>query len=206
MKQVLGCVLAALLIVAAAPVAWSQKAANEVAVTKQGVAGQQKAGGKGGLSDRTVRVLASYAWAHIPDEVSKPDGTRIVVRGVDIDKFMLSLEDTRRIVMVAERSAQAKICGMNDMERANHDKMMKVEQESKRWSNEQLAWIHWLHEITVKVRVFDPSTASKRVNEMQLDPKAEKKVLEDVKRFKKPTCNDKKRKDVRRDIEEFVSS
>ena len=200
MKQALGCVLAALLVVVAAPSAWSQKAAKEVVVNKQ------SSNGKGGLSDRTVRVLASYAWAHIPDEVSKPDGTRIVVRGVDIDKFMLSLEDTRRVVLVAERSAQAKICGMNDMERANHDKMMKIEEESKRWSNEQLAWIHWLHEITVKVRVFDPTVATKRAKGLDLDPEAEKKVIEDVKRFKKPTCTDLKRKEVQRQIEEFVSS
>jgi hypothetical protein len=206
MTKVLGCGLAALLVFTAIPVAWAQKAANEVAVSKQGAAANQNAKNKGGLSDRTVRILASYAWAHIPDEVSKPDGTRIPVRGVDIDKFMLSLEDTRRIVMVAERSAQAKICGMNDMERANHDKMMKVEQDSKRWSNEQLAWIHWLHEITVKVRVFDPATASKRVDELGLDDKDKKKALDDAKRFKKPTCNDEKRKEVRRVIEEFVSS
>ena len=195
MIKAVRCGLSALLLVLAASSAMAQKAANESAAPKQG-----------GLSDRTVRVLASYAWAHIPDEVSKPDGTRIKVVGVAIDKFMLSMEDHRRIVRIAERSAQAKICGMNDLERANHARMMKLEEESKRWSNEQLAWIHWLHEITVKVRVFDPKDASKRVKDMGLEGEAAKKAIRDAKRYKTPACSGDKRQQVQKEISEFVGS
>ncbi len=195
MTKTLSCVLAVLLIAVVTPAASAQKAAKENAAEK-----------RDGPSNHSVEFLASYAWANIPDEVSKPDGTRIKVRGVPIDKFMLSMEDTRRIVVIAERSAQARICGLTDLERVNHDKMMKNEEASKRWSNEQLAWIHWLHDVIVKVRAFDPETASKRAKDMKLDKEAEKKTLTQVKKLKKPSCSEKRRQQVKQEIEEFVNA
>ena len=195
MKKVVFWTLSALVIWAVALPAAAQKAA------KEGVA--QKTGG---LSDRTVRKLATIAWANIPDEVSKPDGTRIRVRGVSVDKFLLSMEDHRRVVRIAERSAQARICGMKDLELANHAKMMKLEEDSKRWSNEQLAWIHWLHTVTVKYSAFDPSTAESRVKDLGLEGEERKAALEKMKKVKKRTCSDQMRQRVQQEIEEYVKS
>ena len=195
MKKVALWTLSAFVIWAAVPPALAQKAANEAVAQK-----------KGGISDRTVRKLATIAWAHIPDEVAKPDGTRIKVRGVPVDKFLLSMEDHRRVVRIAERSAQARICGMRDLETANHAKMMQLEEQSKRWSNEQLAWIHWLHTVTVKYSAFDPTTAEERVKDLGLEGEQKKAALEKMKKVKKRTCSDQMRARVQQEIKEYVKS
>ena len=158
-----------------------------------------------GLSDRTVRILASFAWANIPDEVSKPDGTKIKVKGVGVDKFMLSLEDTKRIIRIAERSAQAQICGLDKLSQANLGKLMEQEESSKRWTDHQLSWIFWLHRSVVKLRVFDRDGAIAKIKKLGLDPEDKKKALKESKRFRKPECSNKKREEVRRQIDEFVS-
>ena len=191
-NSVCACLIACLACVAFAAAATAQKT--------------NKGNSQGGLSDRTVRILASYAWTNIPDEVSKPDGTRVPVKGVGIDKFLLSMEDTKRVVGIADRTAQAKICGLKELSNANEVTLMQQEERSKRWTDNQMAWIFWLHRTVVRLRAFDSDRAIAEIKKLKLDPKAEKKAIADAKRFKKPTCSDEKRDEVRKQIDEFVKS
>src|SRR5262249_61570170 len=73
----------------------------------------------GGLSDSAVRVLMTYALSIIPDDYPGPDGKPIKVQKDDPNKFVIPVEDARRIIRAATRSAYAEVCDLKDLERAN---------------------------------------------------------------------------------------
>ena len=75
---------------------------------------------KGELSDSAVRVLMTYALSIIPDTYPGPDGKPVKVDKIDPNKFVIPVDDARRIVRVATRSAYAEVCKLEDLERANY--------------------------------------------------------------------------------------
>jgi len=169
----------------------------------QGLA--QVAQTKGGPSDRAVRVLVSYTWQTMPKEIQKPDGSMVTVEGQDVDKFMIPMEDARRVVMIANRTADAQLCDLPQHQVANHRTLMKKETDSKRWSDEQLAFIHMLHLVTVGTRTADRIEARDGGVAQGDASEAEKAEMEAiVKRRQRYDCEDEKRERVRLEIENFV--
>jgi len=169
----------------------------------QGVA--QDAQTKGGPSDRAVRVLVSYTWQTMPKEIQKPDGSMVTVEGQDVDKFMIPMEAARRVVMIANRTADAQLCDLPRHQVANHRTLMKKETDSKRWSDEQLAFIHMLHLVTVGTRTADRIEAREGGVAQGDASDAEKAEMEEiVKRRQRYDCEDEKRERVRQEIEIFV--
>ncbi|MGZ5862968.1 MAG: hypothetical protein ACXWKB_06755 [Methyloceanibacter sp.] len=108
--------------------------------------GEQKAGG---LSDSAVRVLMTYALSIIPDTYPGPDGKPVKVDKSDPNKFVIPVDDARRIVRAATRSAYAQVCDLKDLERANFQTLMRGEEEKKVWSKDQMLLISALHMFSV---------------------------------------------------------
>jgi hypothetical protein len=79
---------------------------------------------KGGLSDSAVRVLMTYALSIIPDTYPGPDGKPVKVNKDDPNKFVIPVDDARRIVRAATRSAYAEVCNLQDLARANYQTLL----------------------------------------------------------------------------------
>jgi hypothetical protein len=103
---------------------------------------------KGGLSDSAVRVLMTYAMSIIPDSYQGPDGKPVKIDKTDPGKFVIPVDDARRVVRAATRSAYAEACGLKDLARANFDTLMKGE-EARKWSKDQMLLISALHMFSV---------------------------------------------------------
>lgn len=108
--------------------------------------GEQKSGG---LSDSAVRVLMTYALSIIPDAYPGPDGKPIKVQKGDPNKFVIPVDDARRIIRAATRSAYAEVCDLKDLGRANFQTLMNSEEAKKVWSKDQMLMISALHMFSV---------------------------------------------------------
>lgn len=102
-------------------------------------------GQTGGMSDSAVRVLMTYAFSIIPEEVTAPDGKRTKVDKSDVNKFLLPNEDARRVIRAATRSAYAEICQLPELVQANYQTMLRGEEARRVWSRDQLLMISALH-------------------------------------------------------------
>jgi hypothetical protein len=98
-----------------------------------------------GMSDSAVRVLMTYAQSILPEEAPGPDGKMQKVDKSDPNKFLIPLDDARRVIRAATRSAYAEACQLLDLQRANYQALMKSEEAKKIWSREQLLMINALH-------------------------------------------------------------
>jgi len=98
-----------------------------------------------GLSDSSVRVLMTYSFSLIPNQVPGPDGKPAKVDKSDPNKFLIPGEDARRVIRAATRSAYAEVCNLPELAQANYKTLMNGEKARKTWSNEQLLMIEALH-------------------------------------------------------------
>lgn len=96
-------------------------------------------------NDRTVRVIMGWAFAAVPEKIKTKDGKEITLDRSDPNKFMIPIDDARRIIRVAMRSTNAKICGLAKLEGQNFLKMMANEKALGKWSREQIKFIQMLH-------------------------------------------------------------
>ncbi|MGZ5916133.1 MAG: hypothetical protein ACXWJ4_02215 [Methyloceanibacter sp.] len=101
------------------------------------------------LSDSAVRVMATFAWSIMPDEAPGPGGKMVKVDKSNPQKFFIPIDDARRVIKVATRSAYAEACNLVDLEKANYERLMKGEAGRKVWSPEQLMFINALHMFSV---------------------------------------------------------
>lgn len=99
------------------------------------------------LSDRTVRVILGLALAAIPEELPGPDGKMVKIDRSDPNRFMIPLEEGRRIIVQATLSARADLCGLKELERKHFESIMRHElarknkKGEKLWSPLQLTYI-----------------------------------------------------------------
>jgi hypothetical protein len=108
------------------------------------------AGGQSGkLSDRSVNVMTTLAFSIMPEEYTGPDGKPVKVNKSNPNKYLIPIDDARRVIRVATRSAYAEACGLIDLERANYEALMKNEEARKTWSRDQLMYIRALHVFAV---------------------------------------------------------
>jgi hypothetical protein len=106
----------------------------------------EEANGDGkGMSDSAVRVLMSYSFSIIPEEIPGPDGSKIKIDKSDPSKFLLPTDDARRVIRAATRSAYADVCQLYELGQANYKTLIKTEEARKVWSQEQLQMINALH-------------------------------------------------------------
>ena len=96
-------------------------------------------------SDRTVRVIMGWAFAAVPEKIKNKDGKEITIDRSDPRKFMIPIDDARRVIRVAIRSTNAKLCDLPKLEGQNFRKMMAKEKALGKWSANQIRFIKMLH-------------------------------------------------------------
>jgi len=101
------------------------------------------------LSERSVQVLMNYAWAILPSKFTTQNGKVIEVDKKKRKEVMIPIGLARNIIQVARLSAHAQICELPEEQTANYRAMMKVENDKKKWSDQQLLYISQLHLFTV---------------------------------------------------------
>ena len=101
------------------------------------------------LSEKAVKYLMSLTWAIMPDKIKGKGGKEIPVDKNKREEAQVPLDDARRVIMVARRSAHAQICKMPKLQKANYRTMMKLEIKSKKWSRKQVVYLNQLHLFTV---------------------------------------------------------
>jgi hypothetical protein len=97
------------------------------------------------LSDSAVRVMTTFALSILPDEVPTKSGEMVKLDKSDPSKYLIPLDDARRVIRVATRSAYAEVCGLLDFEKANYETLMRTEQARQTWSADQMMFIRALH-------------------------------------------------------------
>ncbi|MGI9385359.1 MAG: hypothetical protein ACR2PO_19585 [Methyloligellaceae bacterium] len=159
-------------------------------------------------SDRAVRVIVSFAWTLVPEEYETAEGKKVKVDKSDPAKFMIPMEDARRVIRVAHVSANAQICDLAEHQAANYVKLMKREKVSKKWSEKQLLFINRLHLFTVQWLTGNVEFAdAKEKKDQKRDPAEIKERLKKAAKEKsKRTCTDEQRKKIKQQIEDYVKA
>jgi hypothetical protein len=103
---------------------------------------------KGGMSDNAVRVLMTYAFSIIPESQNGPDGKAVKIDKSDPNVFLIPVDDARRVIRAATRSAYAEACQLENLALANFQAMMQSEMAKKVWSEPQLMMINALHKFS----------------------------------------------------------
>ena len=98
-----------------------------------------------GLSDSAVRVMSTFALSILPDQVPSKGGGMVKLDKSDPSKYLIPLDDARRVIRVATRSAYAEVCQLLDLEKANFNALMRSEQARQQWSAEQTMFVQALH-------------------------------------------------------------
>jgi len=89
----------------------------------------------------------------------------------DPNKYLIPLDDARRVIRVATRSAYAEVCQLFELEKSNFDAMIRTER-MRAWTAEQMMFMHALHtfatsyfagnvKITEQAEDAKPNTAAK---------------------------------------------
>jgi hypothetical protein len=102
-------------------------------------------GSSRGLSDSSVRVMSLWAWSIMPEESPDAGGKSVKIDKSNGDRYIVPVEDARRVIRVAMRSAYADACDLRKLGVANFETMIRGEQARKVWSTEQLLYINFLH-------------------------------------------------------------
>jgi hypothetical protein len=97
------------------------------------------------LSDSAVRVMSTFALSILPDQMPSKSGEMVKLDKSDPSKYLIPLDDARRVIRVATRSAYAEACGLREFEKANYETMMRSEQARQTWSANQMMFIGALH-------------------------------------------------------------
>lgn len=103
----------------------------------------------GGLSTSAVRVMVTYAFSLIPNQVKSEDGKVVPLDKSDPNKFLIPEDDARRVIRAATRSAYADVCGIPELGKANYNAMLAQEKAQGNWSQEQMVMIEALHLFSV---------------------------------------------------------
>jgi hypothetical protein len=148
------------------------------------------------LSDKAVKYLMSLTWAIMPDKIKGDGGKQIAIDKNKREEAQVPLDDARRVIMVARRSAHAQICKMPKLQKANYRTMMKKEIDSKKWSRKQIVYLNQLHLFTVMWLTGNVSISED--DNKKADQKAKKKKL--------PTCTDEQQLKVRAQIEKYLKA
>jgi hypothetical protein len=88
--------------------------------------------------------MSTFALSILPDEVPDPSGEMVRLDKSDPNKYLIPLDDARRVIRVATRSAYAEVCQLFELEKANFDAMIRTER-MRAWTAEQMMFMHALH-------------------------------------------------------------
>ncbi len=145
------------------------------------------------LSDKAVKYLMSLTWAIMPDKIKGKKGEEIAIDKNKRSEAQVPLDDARRVIMIARRSAHAQICKLPKLQKANYRTMMRQEINSNKWSRKQIVYLNQLHLFTVMWLTGNVTIAEDNG----------KKTAEDTKK-KVPTCSKEQQAKVKAQIEKYL--
>jgi len=99
----------------------------------------------GGMSDSAVRVMSTFALSILPDEVQDKTGKKVKLDKSNPNVYLIPLDEARRLIRVATRSAYAEACDLTELGQANYEAMYRSELARNVWSTEQMMFIKALH-------------------------------------------------------------
>lgn len=140
--------LASLQVLLAGPLAAADQAGVRTVAEELGSRTKTEAAPEGaqkGMSDSRVRVMSTYALSILPDEVAGEGGAGIKLDKSNPNVYLIPIDDARRVIRVATRSAYAEACQLYQLETANYQAMYLSEEARKVWSREQMLFIKALH-------------------------------------------------------------
>ncbi len=162
----------------------------------------QEAGKKPAIKDKTVKTLMKFAFGLMPEVYTGPDGKKIAINKKKPDEVMIPVDDARRIILVADRSAKAQNCDLKVMQTLNHNAMVKYEEVFKSWSDQQKLFINQLHLFTVLYMTGNVKFEEKEKTEKE---KAELKTGKKVPNLEnKYKCSDDERKKVAASVDAYL--
>jgi hypothetical protein len=150
------------------------------------------------LSDRSVALLMDYAWTILPAKFTTQTGKVIKVDKSKRDGIVVPVKVGRDIIQVARLSAYAQICNLPNAQTSNYRAMMRVEQQKKKWSDQQLLYISQLHLFTILWLTGNV--------EVSVEGEEKSVAVIDSNKLKKPTCSEAERKNVQKRIKAYVDS
>lgn len=149
------------------------------------------------LSERSVRTFMDYAWSLTPSKFTKPDGSAILIDRKDREKMTVPVDAARAAIMAGRLTAHAQICGLPEEQVLNYRSLMTREEESKKWTPQQLIYINQLHLTTVMLL-----TGQIKVIERDGD----KRVVVDEGKAQAKTCTDEHRTKVKELVKAYVQA
>jgi hypothetical protein len=156
---------------------------------------ESQAGDSQGLTDSRVRIMMSYAWNSLDGELTKQaqeKGEQDAKR--DPAKYLVPVDESRKIIRAAMRSAYAQLCGLEELEQKNYATLMKSELDRNVWSSQQMQFIDALH--LFSLRLFTDRVA------VQVEGEKE----ETIDGSGKAACTPEKKQEVTQEINEFLQS
>jgi len=157
------------------------------AYPQKGVAEEKKQ-----LSEKAVKYLMSLTWAIMPDKIKGEGGKEVPIDKTKRAEAQVPLDDARRVIMVARRSAHAQICKMPKLQKSNYRTMMKLEINKKKWSRKQIVYLNQLHLFTVMwltgnvtISEDDAKKEQKKKKEQTCSPEQGAKVKAQIEKYLK---------------------
>ena len=150
------------------------------------------------LSERTVQVLMEYAWTFTPAKYTPPNGKTIEVDKTKRKEAMVPLEIASEVVKVGRMSAHAQACELKEEQQANYLTMMSRVKLKGKWTEQQLLYIHQLHQTTIMMLagrlVITEKDGTKVVSEKE------------IKAGRAETCTDTQRDLVKKQIAAYIEA
>lgn len=150
-----------------------------------------------GLSDKAVDTFMRYAWSLTPKKFTKPNGESIVIDRTKKEDIMVPPAKAREIILVGRLTAHASICDLPEAQVQNYRSMMRREQNSNNWTEQQIVYINQLHLTTVMMLTGKIQLVEKQ---------GEKEVVIDEKKAKVAECTPEQREKVKNRIIEYLKS
>jgi hypothetical protein len=151
------------------------------------------------LSDRSVGVLMSYAWAMMPAKFTTPTGKTIEIDKTKRTEIVVGMDTAREAIRVARLSAYAQICDLPEEQRQNYVTLMRREEDKGKWTEQQMLYINQLHLFTVM-------TLTGKIKLVEKDGDKEVVVKQPNEAENKTTCTDTERQKIKEQIAAYVKS
>ena len=153
------------------------------------------------ISEKSVRILMKYALSYTPDRFTRADGTTVVIDRKDpeaIKALMVPIDKASEAVMAARMAAYARVCGLFDDEKNTFISFLTREQQSKKWTPQQIIFLRSLFYTTEMLMVG-------KVQEIKHTDGGKKVVIREGKPVIK-SCTEEQRVKVKNMVAAYLKS
>jgi hypothetical protein len=151
------------------------------------------------ISEKSVRTLMEYALSYTPDRFTGADGTTVFINRKDpeaVKKLMVPLPKAEEAVLAGRLAAHARVCGLFDDEKNTFISFVLREQQSKKWTPQQIIYLRALFYTTEMLMVG-------KVQVIQRDDGGKKVVIREGKPAIK-SCTEQQREKVKQLVADYL--